>query len=127
MPSVFIATYRATFAADSDVEAAVIAERIRENAELDLDTTEDGDEVIQTQLTESTIAVLPQEVIIRLTQVRNDLIKMKVKDCWELAESANRLIHALKRSLAVEDASVSYDHSSFMKTVELVLRGVNPQ
>lgn len=125
--SVFIATYRATFAADSDVEAAVIAEQIRQNAELDLDTAEDGDEVIQTQLTESAIAVAPQEVIIRLIQVRNDLIKMKVKDCWELAEAINRLVHALKQSLTVDDAVVSYDHSSFMRTVELVLRGVNPQ
>lgn len=127
MSSIFIATYRATFAADSDVEAAVIAEQVRQNAELDLDTEEDGDEVIQTQLTESAIAVAPQEVIIRLTQVRNDLIRMKVKDCWVLAESINQLIHALKRSLSVEDAIVSYNHSSFMRIAELVLRGANPQ
>ena len=125
--SVFIATYRATFDAGSDVEAAVIAEQVRQNAELDLDTTEDGDEVIQTQLVESNIAVAPQEVIIRLTQVRNDLIKMKVRDCWLLAEQVNQLIHALKNSLSVDDAQVSYNHSSFMRTVELVLQGANPQ
>lgn len=110
----YIATYRATFSAPDEAEAQLVAELIRERAEEELDTEVDKDEVILTQVTSMSTVVAPEELIVRFLQVRNDLIRTRYKEGYDVAGQLDQIIHALKKRLAPGEP-VDYDYGKFLQ------------
>lgn len=122
----FIATIRLSYKANDDVEAQLIAELARERAESELDTELDKDEAILTQVTCFVGNVEPRELLTRLTLTRNDLIRTRYKECYELARELDRLIDALQKRLLPYEVT-DYDYGRFSDVAEaILLKGENP-
>jgi hypothetical protein len=120
---VYVATLRAIFQADDEVEANVIAEVVRENAAQDLDEEEDGDEVILTQLVPfDSKAMVPEELLVRLAKSRNDLIRTRYIECWNIAKELDKVIYIIRRNLIGNEFMLAdYDYGHFIKVSEEVL------
>lgn len=126
MKDTYVATIRLAYTADDDVEAQLIAELARERAESELDTEEDKDEAILTQVTNFAVAVEPRELLTRLTLARNDLIRTRYRECFELARQLDILSDALQKRL-MPDEVTDYDFGRFLEVAGKVLNeGANP-
>lgn len=122
----YVATIRLTFKAVDDVEAQMISELARERAESELDTEEDKDEAILTQVTSFAVAIEPRELLTRLTLTRNDLIRTRYRECFELARQLDQLLDALQKRLLPEDVT-DYDYGRFPEVARRILQeGENP-
>lgn len=121
MVETYVATIRLTYTATDDVEAQMIAELARERAESELDTEEDQDEAILTQVTCFALQVEPSELLVRLAQTRNDLIRTRYRECFELARELDRLADALKKRLLPHEVT-NYDFGRFMEVAEAILQ-----
>lgn len=122
----YVATIRLTFQAADDVEAQLISELARERAESELDTEEDKDEAILTQVTSFSVAIEPRELLTRLTLTRNDLIRTRYRECFELARQLDILLDALQKRLLPEDVT-DYDYGRFPEVARRILQeGENP-
>ena len=126
MATEYVATLRLTFKAADDVEAQMIAELARERAESEFDTEEDGDEVLLTQVTAFAAAIEPRELLTRLALTRNDLIRTRYKECYDLARELDRLSDALQKRLMPYEVT-DYDFGRFPQIAQVVLlEGGNP-
>lgn len=128
MPS-YVATLRLVYSAADDIEASAIAEICREHAEEELDIDEDEDEAIITQIESMGSSLIPEELLARLVRTRNDLIRTKYVECWNLARELDRMTHALRQKLAPDDqyAVVNYDHGHFLEvTTAILTKGESP-
>ncbi len=126
MAEEYVATIRLTYKAEDDVEAQLIAELARERAESELDTQEDEDEAILTQVTSFAVAVEPRELLTRLALARNDLIRTRYRECFELARQLDQLSDALQKRL-MPDEVTDYDFGHFIEIAGKVLNeGANP-
>lgn len=121
----YVATLRVTYKAEDDVEAQLIAELARERAESELDTEEDEDEVILTQVTCFEASVEPRELLDRLLRARNDLVRTRYKECFDLARELDRLCDALQKRLLPEEVT-DYDFGRFMEVATAILNGEYP-
>ena len=122
----YVATIRLTFQAADDVEAQMISELARERAESELDTEDDKDEAILTQVTSFSAAVEPRELLTRLTLTRNDLIRTRYRECFELARQLDVLLDALQKRLLPEEVT-DYDYGHFPEVAQRILQeGDNP-
>ena len=123
----WIATLRAVFRASDEVEAILIADKIKENGEKDLEP-EDGDTLDVTQVTQNTLALAPIEIVALLRRARNVLIRTRVKQCFDTARELDMCIYMLdsrsERDLGIELAG--YDYAKFMEIAQEVLAGGNP-
>lgn len=126
MATEYVATLRLTFRAEDDVEAQLIAELARERAESELDTEDDADEAILTQVTSFAAAVEPRELLTRLVLTRNDLIRTRYRECYDLARELDRLADALQKRLLPHEVT-DYDFGRFPEVAQVVLlEGGNP-
>jgi hypothetical protein len=122
----YVATFRAVYDADNDVEAAVVADQIRLNAEQDLDE-EDGDSFECSQVTSNALELTPDETLSQLRRARNLLIKTRIKQCYELAREMDQLIYALQFRDQPDFTMGGYDFGQFMDlTMAILERGEEP-
>jgi hypothetical protein len=124
----YIATLRATYDAEDEVEAIFIADQIRLNGEQDLDTDEDlldeGEEVDTlevTQITDNGLNLTPDEALSVFRHARNLLIKTRIKQCFDLAREFDRTIYALENREIEGFSMRSYDYGRFMDLAESIL------
>lgn len=122
----FVATFRATYDADDDVSAEIVADQIRLNAEQDLDD-EEGDTFECTQVTSNALELTPDELMNLLRKTRNALIKTRVKECWEQAREIDKLIYAMRFRDEPHFALSGYSYGDFMDlTIAIIQRGEEP-
>ena len=123
----FIATLRAVFRAEDEVEAIFIADQIKVNGEKDLDK-EDGDTLDVTQVTQNLAILSPEETLHLLRRARNACIRTRTKDGYDLGRELDKFIYMLKhRSEASEGFELAgYDYGDYMDVAKEVLAGGNP-
>lgn len=125
MADTYLMAFRAVVACDDDVQAQMIAEVIRSEGEKHLDP-DDGDELFIAQVTPYIAAVEPMELVDRLLRARNDLIKTRVKQCWDVAKQLDQVIWGLQNGLEPHMES-SYPHGRFIDVATAILeRGEYP-
>lgn len=121
----FAITLRGIVECADEVEAIMIADVIQTEGEKFLEE-DDGDDLSVTQVTSHGFALTPDELIDRLLRTRNDLIKTRVKECWDTAKVLDQTIHGLRKSF---DPMISgnYSHGDFMDVATAILqRGEYP-
>lgn len=122
----FVATFRAVINTDSIVDAEVASERLRE-VMLEWLDEEEGDQVIVTQVTDTSINLNPAETIEVLLRARNALIKTRIKQCFDMARALDETIHALKHREEIGGIMPTYDYGNLLEVAEAILqRGENP-
>lgn len=123
----WVATLRAIFRAEDEVSAIMIADQIKVNGQRDLEE-DDGDTLDVTQVTQNLLTISPQETVQLLRRARNQLIRVRVKDCLDTARELDKCIYMLanrsERDAGIELAG--YDYAGFMDIVQEVLAGGNP-
>ena len=124
MPKEYVATLRASFQADNDAEAMLVADDIGTAALIHVLEEDAGDEIIVTQVIDYAPADTPQEIITILTKARNTLINIKLQKFLEMARELDILIYALEQG--DYDLYSPYDQR-FMDVVEQVLKGESPK
>jgi len=118
----YYATVVASYDADNEVEARLIAETVRENAGRDLDESEGStDEVWVDQVVAVLGDLSPIAVIQRLKITRNDLIRLRKNDCFDTARELDKIAWALEQGQSSEYAS--YDYGKFLEVAKTVLEG----
>jgi hypothetical protein len=130
MPSehpLFIATLRAVFRAEDEIEAIMIADQIKVNGEKDLEE-EDGDTLDVTQVTTNTLELQPEEVLAVLRRARNLIIRTRTKEGYDLGRLVDQFIYSLKQRLHGQQGVelAGYDWGEYMDIVKEVLAGGNP-
>lgn len=124
MNPIYVATLRAIFEATDDAQAMLIADKIRENGSVDLNDDDDSDDdLFVTQVTSNSLDISPEETIQLFRHARNALIRLKVKECVDLARELDKWIFRLVKRVPDES---NYDYGHFMDVVEDVLNGGNP-
>lgn len=121
----FLATFRAVFDAQDDVEAQLIVDRIIENASVDLVADDDSDlepSFECTQIANNVLTITPQEVLTVLRKARNLLIKTRRKTAVDAARELDMQIHAVDRGLAAGHESEGYDYGHFLDVCEAILK-----
>jgi hypothetical protein len=123
----FIATLRAVFRAEDEVEAIMVADQIKVNGEKDLDE-EDGDTLDVTQVTQNLAILSPEETLHLLRRARNACIRTRTKDGYDLGREMDKFIFMLKNRS--EDHKgfelAGYDYGEYMEVAKEVLAGGNP-
>jgi len=106
----YVVALRAIIYCENEVDAILAADVVRTEGEKHLDA-DDGDELYVAQVTEHMEAVEPSELIDRLIRTRNDLIKTRIKQCWDVARDLDFVIYGLKkRMLPHEMGAYDYGH-----------------
>ena len=118
--STYYATIIASYEANDEVEARLIAETVRENATKDLDDSETStDEAWVDQVVSVLGDLSPLAVIQRIRITRNDLIRLRKNDCFDIARSLDQIAWALEQGQSPE--YVAYDYGKFLETAKNVL------
>ena len=121
MADTYYATLIASFNALNDVEARLIAETARENAEKDF---EDGDEVWVDDVVTTSPPATPHALIHRLKSTRNDLIRLKHTESYDLARELDKLAWSLAQRMSGPSIDYTrYDYGNFLDVVKRVLNG----
>lgn len=121
MAGMYYTTLIAAYEAMHDVEARIIAETIRENAGKDL---EEGDDVWVDDVVETSPPTTPHALIHRLRVTRNDLIRLKSNECYDLARELDKIAWMLERRMDSQSVDfTAYDYGAFLDTVKRVLSG----
>lgn len=116
----FIITLRAIVHCETEVEAILAADVIKTEGEKHLDS-EDGDDLYVAQVTEFTAAAEPAELIDRLVRTRNDLIKTRIKQCWDVARELDAVIYGLRKRMEPHEVT-SYDYGHFIEVAHKILK-----
>jgi len=125
--SLYIATLRAVFRAEDDVEAIMIADQIKVNGQADLEE-DDGDTLDVTQVTQNLAALSPDETLHLLRRARNACIRTRTTQGWDMGKYLDEFIFMLeKRSEDHKGFELAgYDYGRFHDIAQEVLRGGNP-
>lgn len=121
MAESYVATFRVTVVEDSEIEANLVVESLREGMMETLDE-EDGDSVVITQVIPFTLRHIqtPQEICDVLRRDRNILIATKIKDLWDIARSIDQTIHILETG---SDQLIDYNYTEFLELAERIFKG----
>lgn len=127
MPT-YVATLRAFFDADDDASAMLIADKIAENAAVDLNDDEDSDDaVVLTQVTSNALELTGEESITQFRLTRNLLIKTRIKQCYEMAKELDKMIWVLEHRQEQGFDLANYDYTKFYEIADDILnRGMSP-
>src|SRR4051812_33563914 len=98
--SLWIATLRAVYEADSEVDAIMIADQIKVNGEVDL---EESDSLDVTQVTQNLAQVTPEEVVQILRKARNACIRTRTKEGYDLGRELDKFSFVLKNRSEEQD------------------------
>lgn len=117
----FLATMRATFHAEDEVEARLVVNEIEEAVSSRLDE-EDTLTVTQIIPADQSVNLLePTELVNQMRAARDMLIKTRIVQCFELAKELDKTAWILEnRREATFDLS-SYDYTSFFEHSEKLL------
>lgn len=115
----YVSTFRAVYDAEDEVQAIYIADQIRLNGSQDLDE-DDGDDLVVTQTTSNALDLDPEEVLVKLRQCRNLLIKTRVRPAFEQARELDKLIYMLGHK-SDEFPLAGYKYGDFMDICEAIL------
>jgi hypothetical protein len=118
MSDMYYTSIIATFSADDEVAARMIGETIRENAQKDLD---DGDEVWVEEVLPVGAPQTEHALIHRIERTRNDLIRLRKTDTYDIARELDKIAWALRVKSA--DSHATYDYGTFLDVVKRVLEG----
>ena len=125
MPN-FVAIIKLDYKAEDESAAQLYAAVACEAAAGELDTVEDDDVATVTQVTSFASEVQPEELILRLAQVRNDLFRTKFRECFEMAKQLDIIKHALQKRLNPEEV-IDYDYGRILAIAyEVITKGENP-
>lgn len=125
MPDLYIMTLRALVQCEDEVEATLVADVIKTEGEKHLEP-EDGDELYVAQVVKFGGPAEPAELIDRLLRSRNDLIKTRIKQCWDVAKQLDYVIFGLKKGLEPH-LTGQYNHGDFIDVATAILeRGEYP-
>lgn len=120
----YIAVLRVAFASADEVNAQAKAEKLEEEIEEHL---EEEDTVRTTQLFSLGDPVRPEEMINHLKIARNDLCRLPYADCMNLAQSLDRVVWMLEKTVPEDDAIPNdYDWNRIIEIKHAVVRGENP-
>jgi hypothetical protein len=124
MPELYVGTLRVGAACESEVDAELVFEGLREQVEQVLDL-EEGDFATVTQVIpfEAREMTSRQEIADVLRRDRNILIRTKVKHLWDIARAMDEAIHVINTG---NDEMQDYDYGHFLIVAEAVLKGENP-
>lgn len=120
----YVATLRASFEAEDDAQALLIADDIATQGLDKILEAEEGDTIIVTQVIDYAPADTPQEIINVLAKARNTLILTKMQPMIDLAREVDKVIFSLEKGDWVGFAP--YDYGRFMELIELVINGGAP-
>lgn len=115
-----VATLRLVIYTEDEITAHIVASKVAEAAEELLDP-DDGDDVSLTEILPFTLEVSPQEIIDRLLQARNTLIRTRIKECFDAAKELDFIIHGLRRRVEIGDVPASYDYSHIFDVADAIL------
>ena len=115
-----IATLRLVINTVDEVEAILAADKIKMLAEELLDS-EDGDEVVVTQVTSMSTAVEPAETLVILRRARNALIRTRIKQCFDMAREFDKMIYQLDHRADGEHALANYDYGNLLEVADQIL------
>lgn len=126
-PSLWVATLRAVFKADSEVDAIMIADQIKVNGEADLQEDE-GDSLDVTQVTQNLAQLSPEETIQVLLKARNACIRTRTKEGYDLGRELDKFAFVLKNRNEEHDGFklAGYDYAEYLDIATEVLAGGNP-
>lgn len=119
----FVATFRVAFEDGSEAEANVAMEVLAEHME---QLSDEGDEVVLTELTEFNSAQTPAELITKIKSVRNSLLALKRKDTFEVAREIDMIAYSLDKGIEPSMIPQHYDYGGFLELAEKVWSGKNP-
>lgn len=114
----YVATLRASFAADDEVQAQLAADNMAEAVRELLD--EDTDDVVVTQVIDTEPAIVADEMVNVLARARDTLIKTRMMSYVDLAREIDKVCFALEYGDL--QTLVPYDYGRFMERVEQLLR-----
>ena len=121
-PRPFVGTLRIVFTAKDYAEAFIVAEDLREAAEVNMDTDE-GDHVDLTQLTDNPLEITPDETLIVLRQARNQLIRTRVRWAVDQARELDRSIWLFaNRAESEPDYVKPYPHHKFLEVMKSIIQ-----
>lgn len=116
----FVATIRLVINAETEVDARIIADRVAEDASELLDP-EEGDQVAVSEVIPFTLQITPHELVDRLYQTRNSLIRTKIKQCYDAARDLDFIAHHLRGKIDPDYAHTDYDYSRMLELTERIL------
>lgn len=125
MSKLYLMSFRAVVTCEDDVEAAMVADVIKTEGEKHLDA-EDGDDLYVAQVIPFGAYAEPAELVDRLLRTRNDLIKTRYIECWNLAKQLDMQIFAMQKQLDPQIVE-TYNHGRFIEVATAILeRGEYP-
>jgi hypothetical protein len=120
----YVATFRAVYEAEDEVEAMLIADTIEQNGKRDLEE-EEGDtlDVTQVMAFKDAKNITPQETLFALRKARNVLIRVRFKDCYLLAQELDKVIHYMSHNMEPNEAyAPPYDYGNFLEIAHGILK-----
>lgn len=124
MAEMYVSTMRIGVSAESEVDANIILDSLREIMMVTLDEN-DGDFVVITQIIPFSQhrKRTPQELCDILRRDRNILLATKTTQGWEFARELDKTIHML---MTGGDELIAYNYGNFLELAEKILQGENP-
>lgn len=116
----FVATFRATYKAESEVEANLIAYNIEELVTQEILDEDEEDEIVTTQVIDTEPAVVVDEMLNVLAKARDTLIKTKLQSCVDVAREVDKVCFALEHGDL--KSIVPYDYGRFMDRIEHIIK-----
>jgi hypothetical protein len=120
----YVATFRAVYEADDEVEAMLIADTIEQNGKRDLEDDE-GDtlDVTQVMAFKDSKNITPQETLYALRKARNVLIRVRFKDCYLLAQEVDKVVHYMSHNMVPnEPYAPPYDYGNFLEIAHQIVK-----
>ena len=123
----YIAVLHAYIQAEDEITATLSAEDIKERVEsTGIIETDEGEALDIIEVIPVDFDPTPTDRVLTLKRARNELIRTRTKDGWDLARELDKAAYALARQLSQEDALINYDWSKFLEVTQQVLNGENP-
>jgi hypothetical protein len=121
----YVASFRAIYTAEDDVEAELIADKIEENARADLVIDDEADyepSFACTQLVNNVLDISPQEVVTILRKARNLLIRSRRRSALDVARMIDIEAFAVEQRREPGMETVGYDYGRFLDVCETILK-----
>jgi hypothetical protein len=121
----YIAVLHVYMKEQSEVDALMAADDIKQHLESDILDKEDlGEAVDVVQVIPAFDDPSPSASVMQLRRARNILIRTRIKECFDTSRDLHRIAWELERRSDPEMSN--YDHGSFLPIAAEVLAGGNP-
>jgi hypothetical protein len=121
----FIAVLHVYMKEDSEVQAVLAADDIKQHLEKEILDKEELDEAVDVvQVIPAFDDPTPSASVMQLRRARNILIRTKIIDCFNIARELHRVAWELEKR--TDPDMSNFDHGSFLPVAQAVLEGGNP-